>query len=104
MMTTNPKMAIPLTLTAHQQAAQCAHTQADLRKGKQVYLNTLAIQAVKTYLEWLDLAPNWEESNSSKPIFQSLSDSADLFIEGKGRVECRPVLPGESRCIIPPQT
>jgi len=78
--------------------------QADPRKAKQVYLNTLAIQAVKSYLEWFDLAPNWEDSDSNNPIFQSLSDSADLWIEGQGRVECRPVLPGDSRCMIPPET
>lgn len=104
MMKTNPTIAIPLTLTAHEQASICSQNQADPRKAKQVYLNTLAIQAVKTYLQWFDLTPNWEASDSSNPILQSLSNSSDLWIEGKGRVECRPVLPGESRCVIPPDT
>jgi len=104
MMKTNPTITMPLTLKVHEQAAQCAQNQVDPGKAKQVYLNTLAIQAVKTYLEWFDLAPDGEASDSHNPILQSLSNSADLWIEGKGRVECRPVLPGESRCVIPPET
>ncbi|MDJ1181765.1 DUF1822 family protein [Roseofilum casamattae] len=100
----NPTIAIPLTLSAHQLARCHAWKQIDPKRAKQVYLNTLAIHAVKDYLGWLDIATNWPESESANPIQQSLCNSADLVISGKGTIECRPVLPDETTCTIPEDT
>ena len=100
----NSTIAIPLTLSAHELAQRHAQKQIDPRRAKQVYLNTLAIHAVKDYLGWLDISTNWPESESADPIRQSLCNSADLAISGKGTIECRPILPHESTCTIPEDT
>lgn len=34
---------------------------------------------------------------------QALADTADLVVKGKGKLECRPVLPGEQVCRVPPE-
>ncbi|NJR76883.1 MAG: DUF1822 family protein, partial [Scytonema sp. CRU_2_7] len=86
---------------AHQIANQFRQQQVNTQKGKQVYLNTLAVQVVSDYLNWFAIKTDLEASDSWNPVIQSLADTADLIVQGKGKVECRPVLPGEEFCQVP---
>ncbi|MGK7889263.1 MAG: DUF1822 family protein [Leptolyngbyaceae cyanobacterium] len=97
----NFSMNIPLK--AHEIAQQFYRRQISPDKAKQVYLNTLAVYSVHTYLQYLEIASNLTTSDSWDTTMQSFSDVADLDIPGYGRLECRPVLPGEKQCYVPPE-
>ena len=94
-------LPIPLAPEAHAQAAQLAAVQATPGKGRQVYLNTLAVYAVHTYFNWLGLESDLPLSDSGQAGLTTVLDVADLAIPGVGRVECRPVLPGETALTLP---
>ncbi|NJL51498.1 MAG: DUF1822 family protein, partial [Hydrococcus sp. SU_1_0] len=63
---------MPLTLKAHQIANQFRQQQVNTQKGKQVYLNTLAVQVVSDYLNWFAIKTDLEASDSWNPVIQSL--------------------------------
>lgn len=94
---------VPLTLREHQIAQQFYKQQANPNKAKQVYLNTLAVYAVKFYLSCLGIETEWSTSDSWHPAMQTLADTADLKIKDLGKLECRPVLPEARSCWIPPE-
>ena len=98
-------LSIPLTLAAHQQAQQAYQQQREPDKAKQVYLNVLAVGAVRTYLEWMGYAaaPLTDDSGEAA-VLQVLADLAELEVPGRGRLACRPVLPGEVVCRVPPES
>lgn len=98
-----PHITVPLGGEAHATAGEFAAQQATPEKGKRVYLNTLAVYAVHSYLKWLQIETNLSQSDSWHPSLMTLSDAADLVLPGIGKLECRPVLPGETRLEIPPQ-
>lgn len=97
-------LSVPLTLAGHHQAQLFYQRHDEPLKAKQVYLNTLAVEAVRTYLGWLGIASDLQASDSWDPIMQTLSDVADLELLGQGKLECRPVLPEAKTCYIPPET
>ncbi|MEM9219855.1 MAG: DUF1822 family protein [Cyanobacteria bacterium P01_F01_bin.150] len=94
------KMDIPIK--AHEIAQQFCQRQSDGANAKRIYLNTLAVYSLNTYLRYLDITTDLESSDSWNPAMQYLSDVADLDIPDYGRIECRPVLPGSERCYVPP--
>lgn len=93
-------LTVPLTVEAHQ-IAQQFYQQHDRPKAKQVYLNTLAVYAVKTCLKCLGIPTNWQASDSWNPLMQTLTNTADLLIKDIGKLECRPVLPDAASCHVP---
>lgn len=93
---------VPLGLSAHQLAKQFFDKQPS-RRRKQVYLNTLAIYAVRFYLKCMGIEANWEASDSYAPLMQLVIDSADLEIPHLGSLECRPVLPDAQVVEVPPE-
>ena len=95
------QITIPIGEKAHFSAGQFA-THTTLNKGKRVYLNTLAVYAVHSYLNWLAIESDLEQSDSWTGI-QGLSDVADLVLPGIGSLECRFILPEETFVTIPPQ-
>lgn len=97
-------MPVPLTLKGHHTAQLFYQQHSDPQKAKQVYLNTLAIDAVHSYLGWLGIATDLQASDSWNPAIQTLADIADLEIPGQGKLECRPVLPGATVCYVSPET
>ncbi|NEQ26720.1 MAG: DUF1822 family protein [Microcoleus sp. SIO2G3] len=99
----NLTLPVPLTLRGHQIAQLFYQQHADAQKAKQVYLNTLAIDAVHSYLNWLGIATDLQASDSWNVAIQALADIADLEIVGQGKLECRPVLPGGTVCTVPPE-
>ena len=94
-------LQIPLGKDAHQKAEEFAAEQDDLDKGKQVYLNTLAVYAVNNYLKWLSIETALHQSDSWNWSTRTFFDIADLMLPNVGRIECRPVLPGEEVVVLP---
>ena len=94
-------ITIPLTVENHQLAKQFAGEQNSLAKGKRVYLNTLAVAALHTYLKWVDLPSDLDSSYSWHPLQRSIFDFADLYIPELGRIDCVVALPGEREAASP---
>ncbi|MBV8885740.1 MAG: DUF1822 family protein [Chroococcidiopsidaceae cyanobacterium CP_BM_RX_35] len=101
--TQTPLLTVPLGREAHTIAGRFAALQATPQKGKQVYLNILAVYAVHSYLKWVQIDTNLERGNSWQPSLQAVFDCTDLVIPGAGKLECRPVLPGGTRFSLLPQ-
>lgn len=95
--------SLPLTLQHHRIALQFHNRHANSEKAKQVYLNTLGVQAVSVYLRCMGIDADLEGSESWNPTLQALADIADLSLNNRRRLECRPLLPGEGACWIPPE-
>ena len=96
-------LRLPLTSQAAQLAEGFARQQSSPQKREQVYWNTLAVYVVNNYLQLLGFQTDLMAGDSWNAIARSLSDTADLEIVGIGRIECRPVLPDQSTCSIPPE-
>jgi hypothetical protein len=96
-------LSIPLSQTSFQHAAQFAAEQATPGKGKRVYLNTLAVCAVQTYLTWMEIDTSLAEGDCWQPGLRAVLDVADLVLPDMGTLECRPILPGETTMTIPPE-
>lgn len=96
-------LTIPLSSSDHHLAERFWRQQSNPQKAKQVYLNTLAVSAVNFYLRCLGVETDWQASQSWNPIMQSLMDIADLEVKHRGKLECRPVLPGMQAVHIPPE-
>lgn len=96
----SPVFTVPLDSSIHCQAQEFFKQQDSPQKAKQVYLNTLAVSAVNSYLGYRGIETDLEQSDSYKPSMQYL-DTADLFITGIGALECRPVWSGEDIVQIP---
>ena len=97
----NLSLIVPLRREAHCLAKQFATQQATPHKGKQVYLNTLAVYAVNSYLKWLQIEADIHQGHSWLPNLRALFNVADLVLPGVGKLECRPILPGETACNLP---
>jgi hypothetical protein len=94
---------MPLTLEAHQYAQGFRQHHPHPQKAKRVYLNTLAVYAVHTYLKTLGIDTQLTAGDSWQPALQALSDTADLVVKDHGKLECRPVLKGLAACQVPPE-
>ena len=100
-MTTKTSVTILLEPQAHNYARQFASEQANLAKGKQVYLNTLAVYGVHTYLKYLDIKSNLADSSCWRKSDRTLFNVADLILPNLGRLECRYLLLEEEQVNIP---
>jgi hypothetical protein len=95
---------IALDKSAHRSAANFAATQTSPTKGRRVYLNTLAVSAVRQYLNCVcELDIDLTHGHSWNPEFHSIMDVADLMIPNVGRIECVPVLPDRTEVILAPE-
>lgn len=94
-------LLVPLGKVAHQKAEEFAAEQDSVEKGKQVYLNTLAVYAVHNYFKWLKVETALHQSDSWNWSIRKFFDVADLMLPNIGRIECRPVLPGEDAVVLP---
>lgn len=93
----------PLGVKNHRQAEEFRKQQKTSQKGKQVYLNTLAVSAVEFYLKCMGIETDLAASDSFDPVMQTLMDVADLEVKKLGKLECRPVLPNQEFVEIPPE-
>lgn len=84
---------VPLTDANHQIAQQFYAHHSDPRRAKHVYLNTLSIQAVHFYLTCIGLESDLNRGMSWNPTLQALMNTADLWVNELGPLECCVVLP-----------
>ena len=95
-------LTIDLDRTAHEYAAKFAAGQTSIAKGRKLYLNTLAVCAVRQYLSCacqLDL--DLSQGDSWQVEGQSIMDVADLVIPDVGKIECLVVLPNTTQVMLP---
>ncbi len=94
-------ITIPLGLKAHDFAARFALEYQNRELSKRVYLNTLAVYAVHRYLKWFEIDSNLDASDSWNLELLGIRDIGDLIVPWVGKLECRPVLPGQTTFTIP---
>ncbi|ERN39865.1 protein of unknown function (DUF1822) [Rubidibacter lacunae KORDI 51-2] len=99
--TAPPPIAIALDRHTRRYAEQFATEQATPQKGKQVYLNTLAVCAVRTYLNCLAIATAPQQGKCWQPGLRAAFDVNDLIVPGRGRIACCPVLPAAATATVP---
>ncbi|MCU0542714.1 MAG: DUF1822 family protein [Oscillatoriaceae cyanobacterium Prado104] len=90
----NQALPMPITQKAINSARQFAAEQHHPHRKEQVYLNTLAVLAVRDYLKILDIETDLTHCDSCNPAICLFEDVADLYIKGLGKIECRPI-----RCV-----
>lgn len=96
-------ITVPLSVTEHELARKNSQLQNSVAKGKQVYLNTLAVCAVNFYLNCLAVETSLDNSDSFNPLLLEFMDVADILLPRIGQLECRPVLPDDEKLDIPPE-
>ncbi|NJM95090.1 MAG: DUF1822 family protein [Acaryochloridaceae cyanobacterium CSU_5_19] len=99
----NHALSLPITRTGRLQAQAFQQQHPQPEKAEQVYWNTLAVWVVKDYLNLMQIPCDLEGSDSWSPLMQTVADQADLAISGLGRLECRPIFPGQTTCHVPPE-
>lgn len=105
-MTVNTKPAIfqlNIPLTAHIQAKKFRSYQSQPHKARQIYLNTLGVSVVNSYLNLIGWSTSLESSDSWNLVSQTMMNVADLHIPSYGKLECRVVLSGQDKVKIPPE-
>ncbi|TAD80066.1 MAG: DUF1822 family protein [Oscillatoriales cyanobacterium] len=94
-----PKIALRAT---HIKLAQhFAESAQNNQQRDSIYHNTLAILAISDWLTWLDIPHTHHGCDSWDSTARWFDDVADLTLYGLGRIECRPILPGDSVMKIP---
>ncbi|MEG4353023.1 DUF1822 family protein [Microcoleus sp. LAD1_D5] len=103
----NQSLPMPITQKAIGSARQFASEQRHPHKKEQVYLNTLAVLAVRDYLILLGIETDLTNCDSWNPVVRLLENVADLYIKNLGKIECRPLInlpkPGKNNRITSPQ-
>jgi Protein of unknown function (DUF1822). len=99
--TISPLLMVPLDLEIHTQARNLAAQQSTVEKGKRVYLNALAVYAVHSYLKWLQIPTDLNQSNCLNAAKAALLNVGDLVIPDIGILECCPVLPQQTVILLP---
>lgn len=100
---TIPFVPLQLSKEAHYYAQKFAAEQTTPEKIKRVYLNTLAVCAVHSYLKWMEFETDLSQSDSWDSLARRFNDVADLVLPGLGKLECRPVGKGETAISLPPE-
>jgi hypothetical protein len=96
------KFTVNLDRSAHQWAAKFAAQQTSVAKGRQVYLNTLAVCALRQYLSCVcQLDIDLTQGDSWQVEFQSIMNVSDLVIPNVGKIECLAVLPHSTEIQVP---
>lgn len=96
-------ISIPIPAKFRATALKFAQEQATQEHAKQVYVNTLAVLVVNSYLRMLDIPTQLEASHSWHPGMRLVMDVADLLLTGVGHLECRPMRIGDRFCHVPPE-
>ncbi|MGB8687033.1 MAG: DUF1822 family protein [Microcoleus sp.] len=84
-------LPMPITQKALQLAQHFATQQRHPQRHEQVYLNTLAVLAVRDYLKIIDIDTDLTQCDSWNPVIRLFADAADLYVKGLGKIECRPI-------------
>ncbi len=93
----------PIPPDGRHRAEELCKRQATQKKAEQVYLNTLSVSFVNSYLQYMGFETDLDKSDSWNPIQQTLLDVADLSLKNLGLLECRPVLEDAQFVYVPPE-
>jgi Protein of unknown function (DUF1822) len=99
----NLALRLPITSQSLAFAEQFSQQQPTPTKREQVSLNTLAVCAINDYLQMMGYLTNLTAGDSWNPIARMCADVADLEVTNIGKLECRPVNPGDLEYSIPPE-
>ncbi len=97
-------LPLPITQATRQTAQEFANQQPNPNKAEQVRLNTLAVLVVQDYLQLMEIPTRLTASDSWNRVLRLCADVADLQVTGLGQLECRPVLPNQTFCPVPPES
>lgn len=97
----NIAVALPITSDSRELARVFASQQTNEQKAAQIFLNTLAVLIVKSYLDLLGIPTNLSNCDSWNLVMRTCNDVADLDILNLGKLECRPIRGTDSSCYIP---
>ncbi|WP_071192179.1 DUF1822 family protein [Trichormus sp. NMC-1] len=93
----------PINQKMIQTAEKLSQQQRNEQKTREVYLNTLAVLVVEFFCQCMGIETEFSKSYGLDNVVISLMNTASIFIKDKGLLECRPVLPRENFCEIPPE-
>ncbi|MEZ2239206.1 DUF1822 family protein [Microcoleus sp.] len=82
-------------------ARKFADSQPNAEKNQQVYRNTLAVLAVNTFVQELRYETDLDAGESWHPVLRMFHNVADLVLPGIGKIECCPVMLGETAISLP---
>jgi hypothetical protein len=99
----NQSLTIMLDRQTHLYAQQFASQQATPAKGRQVYLNTLAVCAVNNYLKCFSIVTNLAQSDCWHPGMRATFNFSDLILPHFGKLECLWILPQQETVNISPE-
>ncbi len=97
----NFPISIPITQQALQTAQKFVSQTPHQQIAQQIYHKTLGLCTVCNFLEMFGYPFDLSKSDSWNPIMRWVSDGADLYIPGKGYLECCPVQAGDSVYHVP---
>ncbi|MDX2232260.1 MAG: DUF1822 family protein [Leptolyngbyaceae cyanobacterium bins.349] len=100
---TESTFTVPLGVSVHRLAEAHCQQVANPHYAKQIYLNTLAVYAVQFYCRCMGIELDRDSHQQYNLIQQVLMPVADLSIPKCGRLECCPVLPGDTTLAIAPE-
>ncbi|MBD0386508.1 MAG: DUF1822 family protein [Nostoc sp. C3-bin3] len=92
----------PIPPDGRHRAEKLRRQQATQKKAEQVYLNTLSVSFVNSYLQYMGFETDLDKSDWN-PLQQTLMDIADLSLKNLGALECRPVLEDAQFVYVPPE-
>ncbi|MCC5627002.1 DUF1822 family protein [Nostoc sphaeroides CHAB 2801] len=93
----------PIPPNGRHRAEELCRRQATQKKAEQVYLNTLSVSFVNSYLQYMGFETDLDKSDSWNPVQQTLMDVADLSLKNLGSLECRPVVEDAQFIYVPPE-
>jgi hypothetical protein len=94
-------VVISLGAEAHHWAKTFAVEQVTPECQRRVYIDTLAVYAVHSFLRWMEVETDLEASESWNRLLGDLEEGADLVLPPLGTLECCTLLPGETSCTVP---
>jgi hypothetical protein len=97
----NFAVPVPITRWEREISQRFAKEQTDLEKADRVLLNTLAVLAVKNYLQMMEIPISLNNRDCWNSMMRHCTDAADLEIVSLGIVECRPIRYNQEECPIP---
>lgn len=92
---------VPLTSKVWAKAQSHIHPKFDADHNQKEFRKKLALYAVEFYLRCMAFKIEPKASDSHDPILSKFLESADLMVQGYGKLECCPVLAGDTSAHVP---
>jgi Protein of unknown function (DUF1822) len=98
-----PHLIIPIAARDRQMAHRIAAEQFTPEGVERSYRMVLAILVVQHYLHLQNISSDWASSDSSNPVLRLSMQIGDLWLPGRGKVECCPIAPQDEQFEIAPE-